>query len=81
MDENEKIESETIETTEESLPDIVADIRAEYEKKISDMITEHQKAIVERDTIIKQLISGGAPGQQRETFVERLNNKRNFKKW
>lgn len=70
------------EQPEPALPDIVNDIRAEYENKLSDLEAKHAAALKDRDDIIKQLINGneGAP-QHTESFVDKINSKRNYKKW
>lgn len=91
MNENEENTTQEIETPagteettqEEALPEIVSRIRSEYETRI-DAITERHKAeIKERDEIIAQLIGGNNQDSHatRTPFVERLNNKRNYKKW
>ena len=70
------------EKTEDTLPDLVNKIRNEYEMRIAEMEAKHAAAIADRDEIIKQLISGNpAENVSRETIADRINNKRNFKKW
>lgn len=70
------------EKTEDKLPDLVEKIRVEYEKRIAEMEARHAVAIADRDAIIQQLISGNPSGTvSRETVVDRINEKRNFKKW
>ena len=68
---------------EEALPEIVSRIRSEYEAKIDTITERHNAEIKERDEIIAQLIGGNNQDSNatRTTFVERLNNKRNYKKW
>ena len=68
---------------EEALPEIVSRIRSEYEAKIDTITERHNAEIKERDEIIAQLIGGKNQDSNatRTTFVERLNNKRNYKKW
>ena len=74
---------DVIETkTEDTLPDIVSKIRKEYEMRIEEMEAKHAAAIADRDAIIQQLISGNPSGNgSSETFIDRINEKRNFKKW
>ena len=68
--------------TEDTLPDIVNKIREEYEMRIAEMESKHATAIADRDAIIQQLISGNQSGNgSSETFIDRINEKRNFKKW
>lgn len=70
------------EMTEDALPDLVNKIREEYEIRIAEMEAKHAAAIADRDTIIQQLISGNPSGNvSRETFADKINEKRNFKKW
>ena len=78
----EKTEDVVEEKTEDTLPDIVIKIREEYENRIAEMEAKHAAAIADRDAIIQQLISG-SPSENvlRDTFVDKINEKRNFKKW
>lgn len=78
----EKTEDVVEEKTEDTLPDIVNKIREEYEMRIAEMEAKHAAAIADRDAIIQQLISGNPSGNvSRETFVDKINEKRNIKKW
>ena len=78
----EKTEDVVEEKTEDTLPDIVNKIRKEYEMRIAEMEAKHAAAIADRDAIIQQLISGNSSGNvSRETFVDKINDKRIFKKW
>lgn len=78
----EKYEDSVEEKTEDTLPDIVNKIREEYEIRIAEMEAKHAAAIADRDAIIQQLISGNPSGNvSRETFVDKINEKRNIKKW
>jgi len=78
----EKTEDVVEEKTEDTLPDIVIKIREEYENRIAEMEAKHAAAIADRDAIIQQLISGNQSGNGSiETFIDKINEKRNFKKW
>ena len=78
----EKTEDVVEEKTEDTLPDIVIKIREEYENRIAEMEAKHAAAIADRDAIIQQLISGNQSGNgSSETFIDKINEKRNFKKW
>ena len=78
----EKTEDVVEEKTEDTLPDIVIKIRKEYENRIAEMEAKHAAAIADRDAIIQQLISGNQSGNgSSETFIDKINEKRNFKKW
>ena len=71
------------ENAEGTLPGIVNKIRKEYENRIAEMEAKHVAAIADRDEIIAQLIGGNNQDSDatHTPFVERLNNKRNYKKW
>ena len=78
----EKTEDDVKEKTEDTLPDLVNKIREEYEMRIAEMEAKHAAAIADRDAIIQQLISGNPSGNvSRETIVDKINEKRTFKKW
>ena len=78
----EKTEDVVEEKSEDTLPDIVNKIRKEYEIRIAEMEAKHAAAIADRDAIIQQLISGSQSGNGlSETFIDKINEKRNFKKW
>ena len=78
----EKTEDDVEEKTEDTLPDLVNKIREEYEMRMAEMEAKHAAAIADRDAIIQQLISGNPSGNvSRETFVDKINEKRTFKKW
>ena len=78
----EKTEDVVEEKTEDTLPDIVNKIREEYENRIAEMEAKHVAAIADRDAIIQQLISGNQSGNgSSETFIDKINDKRIFKKW
>ena len=70
------------EKAEDTLPDIINKIRKEYDMRILEMEAKHAAAIADRDAIIQQLISGNQSGNGlSETFIDKINEKRNFKKW
>ena len=78
----EKTEDAVEEKAEDTLPDIVNKIREEYEMRITEMEARHAAAIADRDAIIQQLISGNQSGNgSSETFIDKINDKRIFKKW
>ena len=82
MVEDRKDEDVVEEKTEDTLPDIVVKIREEYENRIAEIEAKHAAAIADRDAIIQQLISGNQSGNgSRETFIDKINDKRIFKKW
>lgn len=76
------VETDAEEKTEDTLPDLVEKIRTEYETRLAEMEAKHAAAIADRDAIIQQLISGNPSGNaSSESFVDKLNEKREFKKW
>jgi hypothetical protein len=76
------VEDSVEEKTEDKLPDIVNKIREEYEMLIAEMEAKHAAAIADRDAIIQQLISGNLSGNVlSKTSIDKINEKRNFKKW
>ena len=78
----EDVEETKTEDAAEGLPAIVHKLREEYEKRIAELEAKHAADIADRDAIIQQLISGNPPSNvSRETFIDKINDKRNFKKW
>lgn len=77
----EKAEDVFEEKKEDTLSEIVEKIREEYDIRIAEMEARHAAAIADRDAIIQQLISGNPSGNVSKTFVDKINEKRNFKKW
>lgn len=67
------------EQSETSYAEALEAIKNEYAEKITSIKTESAKAIKERDEIIKQLLT--EENVSRETFVDKINSKRNYKKW
>lgn len=83
VEETVEVEDTVEESTEETLPDIVAKIREEYESKLTEMASKHKAEIEDRDAIIQQLISGSSANDTtaQPSFMDKLNAKREFKKW
>ena len=78
----EKTEDDVEEKTEDTLPDIVIKVREEYENRIAELEAKHAAAIADRDAIIQQLITGIQSGNgSSETFIDKINEKRHYKKW
>lgn len=96
MDENEKSIEEIVKDTQDNqeiissdneqnaqkdeLPTIIDEIKQSYEKKITDIVTKKDKEIKERDNVIKQLLSDDNTAVV-PSIAEKINSKRNFKKW
>ena len=83
LQEEEKQEPELQEEEKpETIPELVLKIKEEYDEKIAELETKHAAAIADRDAIIQQLISGGKQDAgQSYSFVDKINGKRNYKKW
>ena len=64
----------------EALPEVVTAIKAQYEKHIADLNSQHAKDIAERDAVITQLLATDKP-EPTETIADRINKRRTFKKW
>ena len=81
-EQNEIIE-EVVEKQPETneLPNIVQELKAQFEAKIEALKDAYGKQIAERDTVIKQLLNDDETAVERETIVDKINNKRKFKKW
>lgn len=81
--EEEKQETELQEEEKpETIPELVIKIKAEYDDRIAELETKHAAEIADRDAIIQQLISGGKQDAgQSYSFVDKINGKRNYKKW
>lgn len=84
QNENNVVESETKNEQEEAtkeLPSIVQELKAQYEVQIEALKDAYGKQIAERDIVIKQLLSGDNTADNHETICDKINKKRNFKKW
>lgn len=68
-------------TDSNSVSALVEAVRSEYEHKISTLKEKHKNELAERDKIILQIIDGAPKQEQSNTILEKLNAKRNFKKW
>ena len=68
------------EEIQKSFEDSIKELRETYERKINDILLSKNKEIEERDNVIKQLLIG-EDNEEKSTIVEKLNEKRIFKKW
>lgn len=67
---------------DKELSKLVNDLKQDYDNKISAMREKYINEIAQRDDIIRQLmVSGDTAKQPTPSFVDNINNKRNFKKW
>lgn len=81
MDEETNIDIKVEEkTTEKQLPQIIDEIKAQYDQQIEDLKEDFKNQIAERDSVIKQLLSGKKLAPT-ETIVDKINKNRNYKKW
>ena len=91
MEEETKTENQEQETTpvegqaeppqdnkpDEGLKAILEQAKAEFEKRLADTTTALNAKIKERDSMIAELIAGKSTAdEQNETFVDKLNKKR-----
>ena len=59
---------------------LIEEVKSDYEKRITDLLTKHDKEIKERDNVIKQLLRGETC-EEPHTIADTINATRNFKKW
>lgn len=62
----------------ESIQKLLNDVIKDYETKFNDLKTSTEKAIAERDDMIRSLLNGDKP---RLSVADKINAQRNFKKW
>ena len=67
--------------TTKDLPKVVQEIKAQYEAKIEAMKEDYENEIASRDNVITQLLGDNETAVVTETIVDKINKKRNFKKW
>ena len=61
---------------DEDLKAILEQAKAEFDKRLSETTTALNAKIKERDSMIAELIAGKSTDEQNETFVDKLNKKR-----
>ena len=61
---------------DEGLKAILEQAKAEFEKRLAETTTALNAKIKERDSMIADLIAGKSTDEQNETFVDKLNKKR-----
>ncbi len=77
----EKEPEEKIEEQEENkLENLVISIKKEYEEKIASINEKNKKELQKRDNLIKQLIAGEKE-EETPSIADKINAKRQFKKW
>lgn len=75
-----EVVEERTEESDQTLPDLFATLRAQYDDQIATLNAKHAKDVAERDAVIAQLLSDNKPAHT-ETIAERINAKRSYKKW
>lgn len=60
---------------------LIIDIKHQYEDKINTIVKSKNDEIRARDDIIKQLLNNDTKMTAKATIADRINEKRNFKKW
>ena len=83
---NEQVDEEgTQNKQEQELPELVNSLKATYEKMLKEQKKDYEEQIAERDKIITQIISGGnakgQPNDKMQTIIDKINEKRTYKKW
>lgn len=76
----EQNQNQTQEENQKSFEESIKELRETYERKINDILLSKNKEIEERDNVIKQLLIG-EDNEEKSTIVEKINEKRIFKKW
>ena len=77
-----KAKAEAEAKAKETLNKTIATIKEGYEEKLAKQKAESDKAIKERDDVIKQLLTGGEDTAKKPlSIVDKINQKRQFKKW
>lgn len=66
---------------QDTLQETITSIKQGYETKLAEQKAEADKAIKERDEVIKQLLSGNGTATKPPSIVDKINAKRNYKKW
>lgn len=64
-----------------TLQETITSIKQGYETKLVEQKAEADKAIKERDEVIKQLLSGNGTATKPPSIVDKINAKRTYKKW
>ncbi len=81
-EEHPKEEQLKVETPKQrTLQETIECIKQGYETKLAEQKAEADKAIKERDEVIKQLLSGNGTANEPPSIVDKINAKRNYKKW
>lgn len=76
----EENQNQAQEENQKSFEESIKELRETYERKINDILLSKNKEIEERDNVIKQLLIG-EDNEEKSTIVEKINEKRIFKKW
>lgn len=61
--------------------DVLATVNAAWEEKERKMREEYERRIAERDALIAQLIKGENDPVAADGIVDKVNSRRQFKKW
>lgn len=79
IEEKEEVEEQE-EKEENEIETLVLNIKKEYEEKIATINEKNKKELAKRDNLIKQLIAGEKE-EETSTIADKINAKRQFKKW
>lgn len=73
--------NEEEEKQEQETQDVVATVNAAWEEKTAAMKQEYERRIAERDALIAQLIKGENDPVAADGIVDKVNSRRQYKKW
>ena len=66
---------------QEESQDVVATVNAAWEERERKMREEYERRIAERDALIAQLIKGEGDPVAADGIVDKVNSRRQYKKW
>ena len=66
---------------EQETQDVLATVNAAWEERERKMREEYERRIAERDALIAQLIKGENDPVAADGIVDKVNSRRQYKKW
>ena len=74
-------EQQEQEQQEENLTTLVDELKTQYENRIKEIVANKDKEIAQRDDVIKQLLDDTKTAKVQPSIADKINAKRNFRKW
>lgn len=74
-------ETQGEEDKKQDTQDTLATVNAAWEEKMTAIVADYDKKIAERDAVIKQLITGKSDSEPTDGIAEKINRRRQYKKW